>query len=329
MNLLPPAAKARRCDEKSACPIEQALFEGGERESEFEEPGGDIAGLAVHLDLRPIGRLFQHLDRRADRNRADHVRGEARAAAEIDVAAAVGVEHARRAVVHVGRDLQVLGHHVAGLAVHADLVPVALTRQQRHGLAVAIVPQRFAAHVGLAAQEEHLRVARVVDHGRADSRRDGGGAAADGLAGEPAALHIADLAIHADLAPFAGGGEHGHLRAARIRAEDVAVRLGAQVQAAVVRLDIRGGVGRALAPQILGIHIAALTADVHADGEDRRVRIFDALRHVPCTDCRFVGIAGAIRRRFVQHMVIEDFPGRIIGVIAAIAAANIRGWEAV
>ena len=72
-----------------------------------------------------------------------------------------------------------------------------------------------------------------------------------------------------------------------------------------------------------------LTADVHADGEDRRVRIFDALRHVPCTDCRFVGIAGAIRRRFVQHMVIEDFPGRIIGVIAAIAAANIRGWEAV
>ena len=72
-----------------------------------------------------------------------------------------------------------------------------------------------------------------------------------------------------------------------------------------------------------------LTADVHADGEDRRARIFDALRHVPCTDCRFVGIAGAIRRRFVQHMVIEDSAGRIIGVIAAIAASDIGCREAV
>ncbi len=88
--------------------------------------------------------------------------------------------------------------------------------------------------------------------------------------------------------------------------------------------------GEAICIFTLGdVLLNGLTADVHADGEDRRVRIFDALRHVPCTDCRFVGIAGAIRRRFVQHMVIEDFPGRIIGVIAAIAAANIRGWEAV
>ena len=45
---------------------------GRDKESELEEPGGDIAGHAVNLSLGPVSALGKDADLRADRNGADH-----------------------------------------------------------------------------------------------------------------------------------------------------------------------------------------------------------------------------------------------------------------
>ena len=161
-------------------------------------------------------------------------------------------------------DLQVFRHHVAGLAVHADLIPVALTGKQGDRLAVTVIAQSFAVCGRFPAQEENLRIARIVDHRRADGRRDGGAAAVRLGHREPAGLHIAGLTVHADLAPFAVGGENRHLRAARIGAHDISVRRRTQVQSAGIRLDVSVVVRFALGSKVLGVHVAALAADIDA-----------------------------------------------------------------
>ena len=83
------------------------------------------------------------------------------------------------------------------------------------------------------------------------------------MGGEPEAGHVAGLTADLNLAPAVLGGEHGNGGAARIGAQNIAIRGTTQVQAAGVGVYIAGVVCCAFRAQVLGIHVTLLAANLH------------------------------------------------------------------
>lgn len=88
---------------------------------EAQEVGADVTGLAVDFNERPVRTLVEHGHLRAHLVGSQHGAAQARALAEVDDGVSVRV--VQRRALRRRRDLHVLGHHVAVLAVHLDFVP--------------------------------------------------------------------------------------------------------------------------------------------------------------------------------------------------------------